>query len=83
VLVSLSGSSREALRTNLWSVPTLMVLLSVGLFAFTYQLDVRADTENLPIPAWVTSGGPDVARQVLIAIAAAAITVGSPTRRIS
>ena len=75
VLISLSGSHREALRTNLWSVPTLMVVISVALFVVTYQLDVKADRANLPLPAWVTSGGPDVARQILIAIAAAVITV--------
>jgi uncharacterized membrane protein len=52
-----------------------MVVLSLGLFVITYRLDVQADTANLPLPAWVTSGGPDVARQILIAIAAAVITV--------
>ena len=52
-----------------------MVVIIVGLFIVTYQLDVQAATANLALPAWVTSGGPDVARQILIAIAAAVITV--------
>jgi uncharacterized membrane protein len=74
VLIPLSNSTREALRTNLWSVPTLMVILIVGLFAVTYSIDVRVGGSS-QLPAWLTSGGPDVARQVLIAIAAAVITV--------
>jgi uncharacterized membrane protein len=76
VLIPLSRSTREALRTNLWSVPTLTVLVIVGLFLVTYRADVAFDTgNNQQLPAWVTSGGPDVARQILIAIAAAVITV--------
>jgi len=75
VVVPLSRSTREAIRTNLWSVPTLMVAVIVGLFAFTYSIDVRVDAGNASLPAWVSSGGPDVARQILIAIAAAVITV--------
>ena len=54
---------------------TLMVVIIVSLFIVTYQLDVQAATANLALPAWVTSGGSDVARQILIAIAAAVITV--------
>ena len=52
-----------------------MVLVVVALFTFTYRVDVTFDASNQQLPAWVTSGGPDVARQILIAIAAAVITV--------
>jgi len=75
VLIPLSRSTREAIRTNLWSVPTLMVIAIIGLFAVTYRIDAGARDANRDLPAWVTSGGPDVARQILIAIAAAVITV--------
>jgi uncharacterized membrane protein len=75
VLIPLSRSSRETIRTNLWSVPTLMVIVIVALFAATHAVDVRVADSNQQLPAWVTSGGPDVARQILIAIAAAVITV--------
>src|SRR5262249_36595594 len=74
-LIPLSRSTREAIRTNLWSVPTLMVIAIIGLFALTYSIDAGAGDANRGLPAWVTSGGPDVARQILIAIAAAVITV--------
>src|SRR5216684_4782957 len=41
----------------------------------TYNLDAEAAAGRLGLPYWVSSGGPDVARQILIAIAAAVITV--------
>src|SRR6202048_262116 len=75
LLVPLSRSSREAIRTNLWALPSFMVVLIVGLFVLTYGLDLQAAAGRLALPAWISSGGPDVARQILIAIAAAVITV--------
>src|SRR6202048_3554115 len=75
LLVPLSRSSREAIRTNLWALPSFMVVLIVGLFVLTYGIDLEAAAGRLTLPAWVSSGGPDVARQILIAIAAAVITV--------
>ncbi|MDQ6879375.1 MAG: DUF2254 domain-containing protein, partial [Candidatus Dormibacteraeota bacterium] len=75
LLLPLSRSSREALRTNLWALPSLMVVLVAGLFVVTYSVDSAAAAGRLTLPVWVSSGGPDVARQILIAIAAAVITV--------
>src|SRR5205807_655462 len=64
-----------SLRTNLWLVPTVEVLLAVGLFAITYALDRAAYRGDVSLPSWVNSGSPDAARQILTAIAAAVITV--------
>src|SRR5260370_24807615 len=75
LLVPLSRSSRETLRTNLWALPTLRVGLITCLFVVTYRFDLEADAGRLALPSWASSGGPDVARQILIAIAAAVITV--------
>src|ERR1700730_16572383 len=75
LLVPLSRSSREAIRTNLWALPSFMVVLIVGLFAVTYSLDLGAAAGAVTLPAWASSGSPDAARQILIAIAAAVITV--------
>src|SRR6202158_3153891 len=75
LFLPLSRSSREAIRTNLWALPSFMVVLIVGLFVVTYGVDVEAAAGRLALPSWVSSGGPDVARQILIAIAAAVITV--------
>src|SRR5690242_16897733 len=69
VLIPLSRSRRESIRTNLWAVPTVMVVLVVGLFAITYNIDRRAVAGVIALPAWLSFGGPDVAREVLIAIA--------------
>ena len=71
----LSRARQEALRTNLWSVPALMVGAVVLLFVATYQMDVAAAHRRLTFPDWVNFGGPDSSRQILIAIAAAVITV--------
>jgi uncharacterized membrane protein len=75
MLLPLSRSTREALRTNLWAMPTLMVGLIVALSAVTSGVDLEAAAGRVILPAWVSSGGADVARQILIAIAAAVITV--------
>ncbi len=70
-----SAWRREALRTNLWLVPTVEIVLAVALFAGTYTLDRAAYDGTLHLPSWVISGTPDAARQILTTIAAAVITV--------
>jgi uncharacterized membrane protein len=70
-----SAWRREALRTNLWLVPTVEIALVVALFAGTYALDRAAYDGSLTLPSWVISGSPDAARQILTTIAAAVITV--------
>ena len=66
---------REALRTTLWVVPAVMVAGAVALFALTYALDRAAAAGDLTFPGWMSAGGADAARQVLIGLAAAVITV--------
>ncbi len=70
-----SAWRREALRTNLWLVPTVEITLAVALFAGTYALDRLAYDGSLHFPGWIISGTADAARQILTAIAAAVITV--------
>lgn len=70
-----SAWRREALRTNLWLVPTAEILLAVGLFAATHALDRAAYNGSITYPSWVISGSADAARQVLTTTAAAVITV--------
>jgi len=73
----LSGSEwrRDVLRTNLWLVPAVEVLLAAALFAGTYALDLASYDGVFRVPGWAISGSPDAARQILTAIAAAIITV--------
>ena len=70
-----SAWRREALRTNLWLVPTVEIVLVVALFAGTYALDRAAYDGTVSLPSFVISGSADAARQILTAIAAAVITV--------
>lgn len=70
-----SQGQREELRTNLWLVPTFVVLGALGLFALTLQLDRGAYRGRFQPPSWVISGGSDAARQILTSIAASVITV--------
>jgi uncharacterized membrane protein len=66
---------REALRTNLWLIPTLEVVGAVFLFWITYTVDRAAYDGDLKLPFWVHNGTSDASRQILTALAAAVITV--------
>jgi uncharacterized membrane protein len=66
---------REALRTTLWLVPTLLTLAAGALFVVTYALDRAAYHGEITFPAWMDQGSADAGRQVLSAIAAGVITV--------
>ncbi len=65
----------EELRTTLWVIPSILVVVSVLLFIATFEIDVAAYHGHLTLPAWIRTGNADAERQVLIAIAAAVITV--------
>ncbi len=69
------ASLREELRTNLWLVPLVEVVVALALFALTYSLDRLAFDGVFRVPPWVLSGSPDAAREILTTIAAAIITV--------
>jgi uncharacterized membrane protein len=74
-LPQLSAWRREAMRTTLWLVPSIQVLVAAGLFLVTYAVDRAAYDGGLTLPSWVNNGSADAARQILTAIAAAVITV--------
>jgi uncharacterized membrane protein len=69
------GWRGDARRTSLWFVPTLLVVGAAALFGLTYALDRAVDANAFSLPSWVNTGGPDAARTILTAIAAAVITV--------
>ncbi len=66
---------REAIRTNLWMIPTAVTAAVLALFAVTYGVDRAAYDGHLQLPAWVLSGTADAARMILATVAAAIITV--------
>lgn len=65
----------EALRTTFWLVPTILVLIAGLLFLLTFEIDWAVYHKHLTLPFWIMRGSADAGRQVLIAIAAAVITV--------
>ena len=66
---------REALRTNLWVVPTIEVVAAVALYFGTHALDKAAFDGSITLPSWMVFGTADAARQILTTLAAAVITV--------
>ncbi|HUO69856.1 MAG TPA: DUF2254 domain-containing protein [Solirubrobacteraceae bacterium] len=66
---------REALRTNLWLVPSIEVLAAVALYIGTHAIDRAAYDGSLSLPSWMVFGTSDAARQILTTLAAAVITV--------
>ncbi len=71
----LPGWREEALRTTFWLVPCILVVAALLLFAATFAVDIAAYHHELSLPFWFRTGCADAGRQVLIAIAAAVITV--------
>ena len=65
----------EALRTTFWMVPTVLVVVAGLLFVLTFEIDWAAYHRHLTLPFWIQAGSADAGRQVLIAIAAAVLTV--------
>ena len=65
----------EELRTTLWVIPSILVVVSALLFIVTFEIDLAASHDPRLLPFWIRTGSADAERQVLIAIAAAVITV--------
>jgi uncharacterized membrane protein len=66
---------REVLRTNFWLVPSMEVIASIFLFWATLEVDRAVYHGTLTLPAWVEAGSADTAREILLAVAAAIMTV--------
>lgn len=66
---------REVLGTNFWLVPGLEVLAAIVLFLTTEAVDRAVYHGAISLPGWVENGSADTARQILLAVAAAIITV--------
>ncbi len=73
--MSLPQWRREVLRTNFWMVPSMEVLAAIALFCVTLEIDRAVYHHKLWLPAWVEAGSADTAREILLAVAAAIMTV--------
>jgi len=71
---------RDGLRTQVWPLPTIAVVLAVAAGVLLPQLD-KAVGDNIPfgVKAYLFGGGAEAARSVLNAIASSQITVTSLT----
>jgi uncharacterized membrane protein len=70
----LPGWRREALRTTLWFVPAILIVVAIVIFIITFSIDVAAYYHHFELPFWLLIGSAGAARDILIAIAAAIIT---------
>lgn len=74
------GTLRESLRSQLWPVPMLTVVLAVALGQFVPFLDDQLDDSLPPVLTGVLfGGGPEAARSLLETISSSMITVTSLT----
>jgi uncharacterized membrane protein len=71
----LPGWRVEALRTTFWLAPVVLVVVAGIFFAITFNIDLAAYHHHLTLPFWIRAVNADAGRQILIAIAAAVITV--------
>ncbi len=71
---------RDAVRTQLWPIPAICIVLAVLVGVLLPQLDAGID-DNLPptVTDYLFGGGADAARAVLEAVAGSLITVTSLT----
>lgn len=70
----------DRLSVNLWFIPSITLMLAIGLSILTLELDYRLDFE-LPKGAgfWSRTGDLDAAREILSIIAGSMITITSIT----
>jgi uncharacterized membrane protein len=65
----------EALRTTLWFIPAALIVVGTLIFIVTFKFDLANYYHQISLPSWLRGGSAQSGRDVLIAIAAAIITV--------
>ena len=74
-IAELTLRRRGELLTNLWLVPSLEMLAAIALFVGTGAMDRAIYRDGIELPSWLINGNAETARQILISIAGAVITV--------
>ncbi|MXQ14223.1 DUF2254 family protein [Microvirga makkahensis] len=67
----------DGVRTSLWLVPAVMVLLGVGLAVAMLRMDVGHGSEDQVRVWWINSGAGEDARNLLSTLPSAIITMAS------
>lgn len=67
----------DSLHSSFWFVPSLMVVLAIGLSFLTIQIDQSANTEIIGNLGWAYALGPNGSRAILSAIAGSMVSVAT------
>lgn len=67
----------DSLHSSFWFVPTLMVLLAIGLSFLTIHIDQSSDTETIGNFGWAYALGSNGSRAMLSAIAGSMVSVAT------
>ena len=67
----------ESLHSSFWFVPTLMVVLAIGLSFVTIGIDQTLETDLIGSLGWAYALGPNGSRAILSAIAGSMVTVAT------
>ncbi len=67
----------NSLHASFWFIPSLMVVLAIGLSFLTIQIDQSSDTDIVSELGWAYALGPSGSRAILSAIAGSMVTVAT------
>ncbi|NJR57462.1 MAG: DUF2254 domain-containing protein [Cyanobacteria bacterium CRU_2_1] len=67
----------DSLHSSFWFVPTLMVVLAIGLSFLTIAIDQQQETDIIGESGWAYSLGPSGSRAILSAIAGSMVSVAT------
>lgn len=67
----------DSLHSSFWFVPTLMVVLAIGLSFLTIAIDQKQETNIMGEVGWAYSLGPNGSRAILSAIAGSMVSVAT------
>lgn len=67
----------DSLHSSFWFIPTLMVVLTIGLSFLTIQIDQSLETDIIGELGWAYSLGPSGSRAILSAIAGSMVSVAT------
>lgn len=70
-------NTTDELRRNFWFLPLLMLIGGLLLFVLTLALDYSNWSLTLQHSPWLYTGGPDGARDLLMAMAGAMVAIGT------
>jgi uncharacterized membrane protein len=71
------GKLWDSLHASFWFVPTLMLVLAIGLSFITIEIDQRRETNIIEKLGWTYSLGPSGSRAILSAIAGSMMSVAT------